>query len=219
MIIFIRYSLFTLLISTSFTSCRKFEQEKVVARAEPFVPTNLYPIERLPNYFNRVITLPCYYPDENSEMLKYIDDIFHQELTQERIFETIRINTKQMKEYFGTERVSSSGELPESFLRTLEDRTSANGVLFVDLHSYRPYRPMSLGVRAKLVDIKTGEFMWAIDETFDAGHASVIVGSSIFQEKEQVRALSAKTSGSVLHSPRIFAKYVASTTFSTLPLR
>ena len=78
---------------------------------------------------------------------------------------------------------------------------------------------MSLGVRAKLVDIKTGEFMWAIDETFDAGHASVIVGSNIFQEKEQVRALSAKTTGSVLHSPRIFAKYVASTTFSTLPLR
>ena len=108
----------------------------MVARAEPFVPTNLYPIERLPNYFNRVITLPCYYSDENSGMLKYIDDIFHQELTQERIFETIRINTKQMKEYFGTERVSSSGELPESFLRTLEDRTSANGVLFVDLHSY-----------------------------------------------------------------------------------
>ena len=107
MIIFIRYSLFTLLISTSFTSCRKFEQEKVVARAEPFVPTNLYPIERLPNYFNRVITLPCYYPDENSGMLKYIDDIFHQELTQERIFETIRINPKQMKEYCTKEDMDS----------------------------------------------------------------------------------------------------------------
>ena len=78
---------------------------------------------------------------------------------------------------------------------------------------------MSLGVRAKLVDLKSGEFMWAIDETFDAGHAGVIVGASVFQEKAQVRALSAKTSGSVLHSHRVFSKYVASTTFSTLPMR
>jgi hypothetical protein len=215
----LRYSLLVCLLVTCFSSCRKFEQEKVVARAVPFVPTNLYPIERLPSYFNRVITLPCYYTDEDSQMLDYIDDIFHQELTQERIFETIRISPRQMKASFGVERVSSLSKLPENFLRQLEDQTKANGVLFIDLHSYRPYRPMSLGVRAKMVDIKTGEFMWAIDETFDAGHASVIVGSNIFQEKDQVRALSAKTSGSVLHSPRIFAKYVASTTFSTLPLR
>ena len=47
---------------------------------------------------------------------------------------------------------------------------------------------MSLGVRSKLIDLKTGEFMWAIDETFDAGHASVIVGASEFQEIAQVRA-------------------------------
>jgi hypothetical protein len=212
------FSLFALFV-VGFSSCRKFEQEKVVARADPFVPTNLYPIERLPDYFNRVIVLPCYYPDEDSHLLTYIDDIFHQELSQERIFETIRIGTEKMKRTFGVERVSSAGELPENFLRKLETMSNANGVLFVDLDSYRPYRPMSIGVRAKLVDIKTGEFMWAIDETFDAGHASVIVGSSQFQEKAQVRALSAKTSGSVLHSPRIFAKYVASTMFSTLPLR
>ena len=124
-----------------------------------------------------------------------------------------------MQRLFGVKRVSSSLALPENFLRKLEDATSANGVLFVDLDSYRAYRPISLGVRAKLVDIKSGEFMWAIDETFDAGQASVIVGSKIYQENAQVRALSAKTSGSVLHSPRIFAKYVASTAFSTLPMR
>lgn len=216
---YFRYFLFTVFVITGFSSCRKFEQEKVVARAEPFVPTNLYPIERLPDYFNRVVVLPGYYADEDSHLLKYIDDIFHQELAQERIFETIRYGTKKMKTIFGVERVSSSGELPENFLRRLEEMTNANGVLFLDFDSYRPYRPISIGIRAKLVDIKTGEFVWAIDETFDAGHASVIVGSSIFQEKAQVRALSAKTSGSVLHSPRIFAKYVASTTFSTLPLR
>jgi hypothetical protein len=202
-----------------FSSCRKFEQEKVLARAEPFVPTNLYPVERLPTYFNRVAVLPCYHADPDSPLLDYIDDVFHQELAQERIFETIRISTDQMQRLFGSRRISSSSDLPENFLRTLDEQTGANGVLFVDLDSYRPYRPMSLGVRAKLVDLKSGEFMWAIDETFDAGHAGVIVGASMFQEKAQVRALSSKTSGSVLHSHRVFSKYIASTVFSTLPMR
>ncbi len=202
-----------------FSSCRKFEQEKVLARAEPFVPTNLYPVERLPTYFNRVAVLPCFHADPDSPLLDYIDDVFHQELAQERIFETIRISTDQMRRLFGLGRISSSSDLPENFLRTLNEQTGANGVLFVDLDSYRPYRPMSLGVRAKLVDLKSGEFMWAIDETFDAGHAGVIVGASMFQEKAQVRALSSKTSGSVLHSHRVFSKYIASTVFSTLPMR
>ncbi|MFL2938614.1 MAG: hypothetical protein ACJZ7A_05900 [Opitutales bacterium] len=202
-----------------FSSCRKFEQEKVLARAEPFVPTNLYPVERLPTYFNRVVVLPCYHADPDSPLLDYIDDVFHQELAQERIFETIRISTDQMHRLYGLGRISSSSDLPENFLRTLDEQTGANGVLFVDLDSYRPYRPMSLGVRAKLVDLKSGEFMWAIDETFDAGHAGVIVGASMFQEKAQVRALSSKTSGSVLHSHRVFSKYIASTVFSTLPMR
>ena len=49
--------------------------------------------------------------------------------------------------------------------------------------------------------------------------AAMILSKSKQSEKEQVRALSAKTSGSVLHAPRIFAKYVAATTFSTLPMR
>ena len=203
----------------AFSSCRKFEQEKVLARAEPFAPTNLYPVERLPTYFNRVVVLPCYHADPDSPLLDYIDNVFHQELAQERIFETIRMSTNQMRKLFGLERISSSSDLPENFLRTLEEQTGANGVLFLDLDSYRPYRPMSLGVRAKLVDLKSGEFMWAIDETFDAGHAGVIVGASMLQEKAQVRALSSKTSGSVLHSPRVFSKYIASTVFSTLPMR
>lgn len=213
---FILFSTIGLLL---ITSCRKFEEEKVVARAEPFVPQNLYPTERLPAYFNRVAVLPCYYPDPDSTVLNYIDEVFQQELSQERIFETIILSPEYMRRTFGESRLASSGRLPEGFLKTIETETAANGVLFTDLNSYKPYKPISISVRSKLVDIKSGEFLWAIDETFDAGHANVIVGASIFQEKSQVRALSAKTTGSVLHSPRAFSKYVASTVFSTLPLR
>ena len=214
-----RVTLIILGISCLFSSCRRFEQEKVVARAEPFVPRNLYPIERLPVYLNRVAVLPCFYSDPDSPLLDYVDIVFQRELAQERIFETIPISTSLMKKLFGAHRVSSSNRLPENFLKTLEEETDANAVLFVDLDSFRPYRPVSLSVRAKLVDINSGEFHWAIDETFDAGHAGIIIGSKIFQDSSQVRALSERTDGSVLHSPRIFSKYVASTIFSTLPGR
>ena len=214
-----KFILFPIIAVLLVTSCRKFEQEKVVARAEPFVPQNLYPTERLPAYFNRVVVLPCYYPDPDSTVLNYIDEVFQQELSQERIFETIVLSPEYMRRTFGESRLASSGRFPEGFLKTIETETAANGVLFTDLSSYKPYKPISISVRSKLVDIKSGEFLWAIDETFDAGHANVIVGASIFPEKSQVRALLAKTTGSVLHSPRAFSKYVASTVFSTLPLR
>ena len=170
-------------------------------------------------HFTRVALLPCFHEDPDSPVLEFCDQIFHQELSQERIFEIVKLSPQDLKNIFGSRRVSSTRNLPANFLKIIESQTGANGVMFIDLDSYRPFRPMSLGVRSKLVDLKTGEFMWAIDETFDAGHASVIVGASQFQETSQVRALSDKTNGSVLHSPRNFTKYVASTVFSTLPKR
>jgi hypothetical protein len=212
------FIVFVLILSFTY-GCRRFEEEKIVAQAKPFIPKNLYPVERLPAYFNRVVVLPCFYSDQDAPVLDYVDEVFHQELSQERIFETLRLSPEQMKEHFGIERVASNLPLPENFLMRLEELTAANGVLFVDIDSYRAYRPLALGVRSKLVDLKTGEFMWAIDETFDSGHADVIAGTKIFQNQDQVRALSAKTSGSVMHSPRTFAKYVASSCFSTMPMR
>ena len=73
--------------------------------------------------------------------------------------------------------------------------------------------------RTQVVDINSGELMWAVDEIVDAGHASVLLAASHFQNSSQVRALSQKTSGSATQSPRTFVKFVASSLFSTLPQR
>jgi len=208
-----------LCVFLALSSCRRFEQEKVVRQAEPFLPKNLYPTERLPTNFTRVAVLPCYFPDEDSPLLSYVDDVFHQELTKQRLFETVRLTTEQMKVLFGIRRLSSSGQLPETFLSDIEKQTGANGVLLMDLNSYRPYKPLSLSVRAKLVEIKSADFLWAIDETFDAGQPGVIAAASQFQRAIQVNNLSARTTGSATASPRTFAKYVAHSIFSTLPIR
>jgi len=200
-------------------SCRKFEQEKIIAEAEPYKPTNLYPVERLPTYFNRVAVMPCYHSDPSSPVLTFGDDVFVKEMSKFGVFEPISVSTKFCKDFFGKERLSSSEALPENFLKILVEKLGANGVLFIDLHSFKPYRPLSLGVRAKLVDLKSGEFMWAIDETIDTGEASVMVAANLYQRGKHVQALSEKTSSSILQSPRLFSKFVAHTLFSTLPNR
>jgi hypothetical protein len=208
-----------LCVALAFSSCRRFEQEKVVRQAEPFLPKNLYPTERLPINFTRVAVLPCYFADEDSPLLDYVDEVFHQELTKQRLFETVRVSTEQMKVLFGMRRASSTGELPETFLSDIQKATGANGVLMVDLDSYRTYKPLALSVRAKLVEIKSADFFWAIDETFDAGQPGVIVAANQFQRAIQVNNISARTTGSATASPRTFAKYVAHSIFSTLPIR
>lgn len=201
------------------SACRQFEQEKVVREAKPFHPTNLYPTERLPANFSRVAVLPYYFADEDSPLLDYVDEVFHQELAKQRLFETVRVSTEQMKALFGKQRISSSSQLPETFLADIGTATGANGILLVDLDSYRAYKPLALGVRAKLVDAKSADFLWAIDETFDAGQPNIILAANQFQRNVQVNNISARTSGSTTASPRTFAKYVANSTFSTLPIR
>ena len=70
----------------AFTGCRKFKQEKIVAKADPYRVTNLYPIERLPSYFNRVVVLPVFTRDQDSPLLEFADQVFQQEIIQEKIF-------------------------------------------------------------------------------------------------------------------------------------
>ena len=163
--------------------------------------------------------MPCYHSDPSSPVLTFGDDVFVKEMSKFGVFEPMSVSTKFCKDFFGKERLSSSEALPDNFLKILVEKFGANGVLFIDLHSYKAYRPLSLGVRAKLVDLKSGEFMWAIDETIDTGEASVMVAANLYQRGNHVQALSEKTSSSILQSPRLFSKFVAHTLFSTLPNR
>lgn len=201
------------------SSCRKSKQEKALAEAQPYTVTNLYPIERLPVYFNRVVVMPVHLGKSSQSISQFADDVLNQELAQARLFETVRLSTQSCKSYFGKERINSSDSLPDNFLEILKAQTQANGVLFVDVLGFQSYRPLSISLRAKLVDLNSGDFMWAIDETIDSSRASVIAASRIYENTHHVRALSAKTSSSVLLSPRTFTKFSAHKIFSSLPSR
>jgi hypothetical protein len=212
------FFLFLVLLVFS-SSCRKSKQEKALAEAQPYNVTNLYPIERLPVYFNRVVVMPVHLGGSSQNISEFVDDVVNQELAQARLFETVRFSSQSCKSYFGKERINSSDSLPDNFLEVLKSKTQANGVLFVDVMGFQSYRPLSISLRAKLVDLNSGDFMWAVDETIDSSHASVIAASRLYENTHHVRALSAKTSSSVLQSPRSFTKFSAHKIFSSLPSR
>ena len=116
----LRITFCSVLLFVLFTSsCRKLEHEKIVAEATPYQPKNLYPIERLPTYFNRVVVLPNFHTDPSSQVLSYSDDIFHKELTKVGLFETVLLSENTCLELFGQKRFSSAESLPENFLKTL----------------------------------------------------------------------------------------------------
>ena len=125
----IRFSLLVTVFCISFSSCRRFEQEKSRLRELiHFCSTNLYPIERL--LISTVCCASAIMLMKILNFLTFIDEIFHQELAQERIFETIRIDSNQLKEKFGQKRISSSGILPKTSSGGLKKCQMQNGVLF-----------------------------------------------------------------------------------------
>ena len=88
-------------LSFIFHHAENSSKREVVAKAEPFKPTNIYPVERLPLHFTRVVLLPCYHHDPDATILKFCDQVFFQELAQERIFEIIQLSTDDLYNILG----------------------------------------------------------------------------------------------------------------------
>jgi len=205
---------------TCLGGCRHADRDKLVRAASPHSPTNIHAVERLPGNFQRVVVLPCHHEPEDELLVDYVDSVFRQELTKRRVFEPLFVSRPELRRMVGKSQLTPQERLPENFLaRLLAEHPGVDGVMFLEIFGYRAYKPLALGVRGKLVDLRSGDFIWAIDETFDAGNASVMAAAENFQVRAHVTTFSKHSHGSVLSSPRIFAKYVADAAFGTLPTR
>ena len=165
----------------------------------------------------RVALLPLFNASCPEHYAREMDATFVAELTKKALFEVAPVGRAQLEALFGERQLCSMDALPADALARLRERFGVDGVLFTDLTSFSPYRPMSMGVRAKLVDAATGQIRWAFDSLFDTGHSSVAEAAKRFQLQYSNRHLPLATDGgSILLSPTRFAKYVASETFASL---
>ncbi len=182
-------------------------------------PTNFYTGEGLPPQVRRVAVLPIYNAIASEEALERFDAIWLTELGKRARFETVVITDAQLEADYGKGRLSLSEELPAMLLPEIHERTGADAVILAELTRYQPYRPVAVGLRCKLVDVRTGEVYWGLDEVFDAGEPGVSVGAKRYQHDSREIDMPVDTSGTILGSPTRFFQYVAWSATSTLPGR
>ena len=194
----------------------------------PLPPVPMPPPPRTANFFKqptpdkslpmrRVAMLPLSGGQVAPEALRDIGAAFHAELSKRALFEIVTVSGGELEAMCGRRQLSSVEPLPAQVLESLREKYGADGVLFTDITHLNAYRPISIGVRAKLVEIGSGSISWASDCVYDSGHPATAENARQFQRQfsDPHRAIP-DDGGSVLISPARFAKFVASATFNSL---
>ena len=165
----------------------------------------------------RVAVLPINYDPEALRSIREMESAFHAELIKTSLFEVVPVSREDLLTDLGSRQFSSVETLPGNLLERLRVRYGVDGVLFIDVTHFFAYRPLSLGIRAKLVDVSTGRIRWAFDYLFDSGNAATAVAASRFdlQQCRENRALPGDGT-SILSSPARFSKYAAYEVFRSL---
>lgn len=204
------------------SGCATTPSGKAAAKLEKvpsYEPVNVHRADTLPPGIRRVVLLPVWHEAAGADYLRSVDSQLASELTRKNLFEVIAVNRVQLSRLFSAEQLASFDVLPHDFLSRLKGTYDADAVLLVDLTRFDPYQPMSVGLRAKLIQIETTQMLWAFDDLFDSGNPTVAMGARRFQAATDRKMYPLDNSGTVLQSPERFLKYVTHTMFGTLPPR
>jgi hypothetical protein len=182
-----------------------------------FTPSNF---SREPNLagIRRVILLPVWTgsvaPAESGVEL---DAVIATALQNEKRFEVVTLSREECRRRFRVEAISSASALPHDLFTTLWRDFAPDAVVFVDLTVYRPFRPLTLGLRGKLAAIDGTRLMWTFDEVFSADNPAVANSARHHFLERDRSGVPADLTQAALQSPGRFATYAASAMFATLP--
>ncbi len=175
----------------------------------------------LPGEVRRVAVLPLSYRESSALLVsgkQSLEPILATELTKASRFESFLVEPAQLKQWTGREHWDAYEALPPTLFRTLVEKTGADAVLFTTLSDYKPYPPMTIGWRMKLVTI-SADTLWAVEEVFDSADLAVS-NSARRYDRDHVRNNPAlEDSRSILLSPARFGQYTLQALFETLPNR
>ena len=177
---------------------------------------------RWPEGMRRLAVLPIHTSRPIGESERDMDGIFRGELSKVVKCEIVHLSRQEMGSILNREAVSSAE------IRVLKLKYGADAVLFTDFTTFRPYRPLAIGVRTKIIDLKTMEVIWMADGIVDSAEPEVADAAARFADagfrmryvsptiaKGREREL-ASGSQVLLQSPRFFAAFVAHEAFSSL---
>ena len=188
-----------------------------------YMPTNIsVAAPRLPEQCRRVAVLPMASAADETTWERGRQDlepVMRSELVKCGRFESVFIPASQMENWTGNRHWRASEALPAGLLARIHEATACDAILFVELSDYRPYPPVAIGWKARLVEWPSRRDLWAADEVFDSGRETVVNAARRYQKDQQRQSGSLQESRSILTSPRRFAQYTVHALLETLPSR
>jgi hypothetical protein len=193
---------------------------KTAPKSSDFAPRNYVRDAHLQASIRRVVLLPVngggFAPPEACEAL---DPVMATALQRQMRFEVVTFPREECLKLYGVPDLSSAAALPHDFLQTMGAKYGAQAVMFVDLTSYQAYRPLTLGIRAKLAVVAERRLAWSIDEVFSTTDPAVVSGVRHYYQHNELGSVPFDLTSDDLQSPGRFAAYVADVAFRTLPPR
>lgn len=188
-----------------------------------YTPENVYrALDQLPVHVRRVAVLPLTTDSTATDLeagCTALEPVIIEELGRTRKFEVVRVTREQLRRLTGRFTWRAEESLPADFLKTLRDEMDCDAVMFSRLTQFRAYPPLAVGLNCKLVEVDKAEFIWAVDEVFDANQSAVVTSARRFQQSREQLPASLADSRSILISPGSFGRYAANSVFHTLPAR
>jgi hypothetical protein len=176
----------------------------------------------------RLAILPIHANRPIDDLQRDMDGIFRGELSKVVKYEIVPVPREEMLQLTSRESISSSSLVSADVIRELRQKYAADAVMFIDFTLFRPYRPIAIGVRAKIVDLRNMEVLWVADGVLDTAEPDVAALATQFAgmglnvpyisptiPKGKSRE-AASGNQIILQSPRLFAGFVAHEAFSTL---
>jgi hypothetical protein len=211
-------ALFALL---AFAGCAELPTLRSPAKTGPFfVPKNYSGESVLPQGIRRVLLLPvCGGTVADADSVLPLDEVMRTSLQRQARFEVVTLSREDCRINFGAPEFSSASSLPHDFLGKISRLYAVDAVMFVDLTVYQPYRPLTLGFRAKLATVQGVHLVWNFDEIFSTADPAVANSVERYATAHGRTATPVDLAPKVIQSPVRFAAYAADTMFGTLPPR
>ena len=174
----------------------------------------------LPGDLRRVACLPVTseaQTQEDTEGRDALEPILRAELIKAKRFEVMAISPEALEKRTGQTCWRQDAKLPGDLFDWLKASTGADAVMFCHLSVFHAYPPLTIGLKMRLVDLRTRNTLWAVDEVFDAQQLPSRETSPWVEWCGLDFLHSNSTAWRLQNSPRQFGQYAAAKILSTLP--
>lgn len=194
-----------------------------LARGRSYHPQNVFTgAGALPVNIRRVVVLPLVCDEKNydlSEGRAVLQPVLLAELMKTKKFEVVTPDAAVLKNRTCCVEWADDQALPADLFTILRQTSGCDAVLFARLTVFRPYPPLAVGWRLRLVDAQSRRTIWSADEVFDDGQPDVQNGARRHQLTGERDSYRAPDEWFMQNSPSKFAEYTAASLFATLPPR